>query len=284
MAFRSLTKLLRSRIAPSIPSPLSSFQPLPMRTIRSSTSLPSPSPSPSLHSSIHHYSSCRSSFSSSSASPSPRTCSKRAHTTATTATRQPSQTTVGDTATATASQQHRKIVPKSTTTPDAPQFLGLAGVIPFATGALATAIAPETYIPMFATATQLYGASILSFLGGVHWGLALRHNPAVMTKDFVVSVIPSLVGWSAALANPNPGLAILSSSFVMLYGYDRFRLAASRVSPMIPSWYLPMRLPLTVAAAGGCAVSWYTVYRCENDAKEKEKLQSETTEDEGNEA
>lgn len=274
MAFRSLTKLLRSRLAPSIPPPSSALPPpssLPMRTIGSS--------SPSLQSYSHHYSSCRSSFSSSSASPSPPTCSKRAHSTATTATRQPppprSQTTTGDTTVvAVANQQQQQYQKIPTTTPDAPQFLGLAGVIPFAAGALATAVAPEAYVPVFATATQLYGASILSFLGGVHWGLALRHPPAVMTRDFVVSVIPSLIGWSAALAAPNPGLLVLSGSFMASYGYDRFRLAASRVSPHIPLWYLPMRLPLTVAAAGGCAVAWFTVYQCESNAKRDPEIES----------
>lgn len=83
-----------------------------------------------------------------------------------------------------------------------------------------------------------------------------------------MSVVPSLVGWSAALATPDPGLLVLSGSFVILYAYDRFRLAASRVSPHIPPWYLPMRLPLTVAAAGGCAVAWYAVHQCDSDKVE----------------
>ena len=43
-------------------------------------------------------------------------------------------------------------------------FIGLAGAIPFLNGA------PRMFV---AQALVAYGATILSFLGGVHWGLAI---------------------------------------------------------------------------------------------------------------
>lgn len=82
MSFRPITKFLRSRIAPSIPRPLSSFPQLPMQTIMSSPWISSPSPS--LHYCYsHHYSSCRSYFSSLSPSYSRYICSVHKYTTAT---------------------------------------------------------------------------------------------------------------------------------------------------------------------------------------------------------
>ena len=202
---------------------------------------------------------CRSSSSYSSASPARPTYTKQLCRTSSTSSQTPPHAIDG-----TASSQAIR-------TPDVPQFLGLGGVIPFACGALFTTVSPDAYVTVFANATQLYAASILSFLGGVHWGLALRHASIISSRDFIVSVVPSLVGWGAALSSPHPGLLILSSSFAALYGYDRLRLAAARISPSIPPWYLPMRLPLTVAAAGGCAITWITVYRCDAKPEETEE-------------
>ena len=45
-----------------------------------------------------------------------------------------------------------------------------------------------------------YGAVILSFLGGIRWGAALRGIGASQRRfDFAISVIPSLAGWAALL-------------------------------------------------------------------------------------
>lgn len=149
-------------------------------------------------------------------------------------------------------------------TPRMPQMLGFAGTLPFLAGALVTTIAPDPYLA--AKATQLYGASVLSFLGGVHWGIALREpieKSALMAltslpaRDFFVSVVPSLLAWSAALAPPHPGLSVLASSFAVLFVYDRIRLAPPS---SVPTWYLRLRSPLSIAAAGGCAVAWLAVH------------------------
>lgn len=157
-----------------------------------------------------------------------------------------------------ATQSSDEITTHSTQTPTIPQALGFGGALPFLAGAFVTSVLPD--ISLAVRVTQLYGASILSFLGGVHWGLALR-NPTttVAARDFTVSVVPSLVAWGAAVAPPHQGLAVLSSSFVALFVYDRFRLAL--LAQPIPKWYFPMRLPLTVAAAGGCGVAWLAVRR-----------------------
>lgn len=141
-----------------------------------------------------------------------------------------------------------------------PQALGFGGVLPFAAGALVTTVAPGFTLGV--QATQLYAASILSFLGGVHWGLALR-NPA--SRDFVVSVVPSLVAWTAAVAAPHNGFPVLSASFAALYVYDMIRLRAPTKAGLIPHWYLPLRAPLTLAAAGCCLVAALSTHRLHNE-------------------
>lgn len=143
-------------------------------------------------------------------------------------------------------------------TPGTVQILGFAGAIPFLAGAIATTITSD---PMpFARATQLYGASILSFLGGIHWGVALRSavHGVSGTRDYIYGVIPSLVAWSAALMPPPEGLFVLTSSFGLAFLYDMFRFGQRSA---VPSWYRRLRVPLSIAAAGGCCVSFVAVRR-----------------------
>lgn len=148
---------------------------------------------------------------------------------------------------------------KQTRAPDVVQYLGYGGTIPFITGALASTLTSDpTY---FARATQLYGTSILSFLGAVHWGVALRFPHAstfARNVDFVYGVTPSLVGWTAALMQPAEGLALLTASFAGTYAYDTVRFG---VPGSTPPWYLQLRGPLTLAALGGCGVSYLAMRR-----------------------
>ena len=106
----------------------------------------------------------------------------------------------------------------------------------------------------FARATQLYGSSILSFLGAVHWGVALRSSVDGVsgTRDFVYSVTPSLVAWLASLMRPSEGLLLLTGGFGAAFLYDSLRFGNGSA---VPAWYRRLRLPLSVAAMGGCTVA-----------------------------
>ena len=73
----------------------------------------------------------------------------------------------------------------------------------------------------FARATQLYGSSIMSFLGAVYWGVALRSSDDGVsgTRDFSYTVTPPLVAWCAALMRPSEGLLLLTGDKVA-FMYD----------------------------------------------------------------
>lgn len=115
-------------------------------------------------------------------------------------------------------------------------FIGLAGAMPFLAGA------PRL---IFAHALLAYGATILSFLGGVHWGLAIRSPGSVddgqMKSRLFVSVVPSLAGWIALLIGNTTGLLILALAIAAMLIVD---LRASRRGPA-PPWYAKLRIPLT---------------------------------------
>lgn len=93
--------------------------------------------------------------------------------------------------------------------PASAQLLGFAGAAPFVGGAAALLVGPEHISSALDVATIVkmetaYGASILSFLGAVHWGRVVHASslgspfPAEQsTKQLVWSVTPSLIGFSA---------------------------------------------------------------------------------------
>jgi hypothetical protein len=104
-------------------------------------------------------------------------------------------------------------------------LLGLLGLIPFVACAyLACAWqVPADTRPMIALIA--YGAVILSFLGGVHWGFALAEPPATLAglapvptrqdpahrPRIGLGVLPSLIGWVAlliAVLAPAPVIAL----------------------------------------------------------------------------
>ncbi|CAM6084614.1 unnamed protein product [Calypogeia fissa] len=138
--------------------------------------------------------------------------------------------------------------------PLAPLGLGLAGAIPFVglTPGIASLLPlPDTLSAMHIEAQAAYGAVILTFLGGPHWGLAMAgtnwsqtskvSKPTINNVRYIWSVVPSLVAWPALLLSPVPKLAVLASSFVVVLGVD----AAFARFGLLPSWYMPLRYLLT---------------------------------------
>ncbi len=102
-----------------------------------------------------------------------------------------------------------------------------------------------------AFAVVLYGAVILSFLGGLAWGATSAATvegrwELTHSRLLAASVVPPLIAWGAALLPPGYGLVVLALSFVGVLAIDR-RLASLR---MVPPWWMKLRrqLSLTVAA------------------------------------
>ncbi len=78
-------------------------------------------------------------------------------------------------------------------------LLGLGGLIPFiACGVIAVTGGHDASL-RGTMALLAYGAVILSFLGAVHWGLALAEPGAGNRARLAGGVVPALVGWLALL-------------------------------------------------------------------------------------
>lgn len=128
-------------------------------------------------------------------------------------------------------------------------ILGLAGVIPFAWGALTLlwgaagqwgmAHLGGRFVGPF---VQLYyGAIILSFMSGVLWGFATKAEGSRAAAGYALSVIPALWAFFMIGAGPDSGLINLIVGFVGLLLLD----ASFARWGLAPPWWMALRGLLT---------------------------------------
>jgi hypothetical protein len=133
------------------------------------------------------------------------------------------------------------------TIPRLAMALGLGGLVPFWALALARVTGVPHAMPPTGveTALAVYAATILSFLGGIRWGTALRERDQHrVAGDYIFGVMPQLLGW-AALALPDPWRPLLLGLLVLALGpIDRNLVARG----MAPVWFGRLRLMLSLGA------------------------------------
>lgn len=123
-------------------------------------------------------------------------------------------------------------------------LLGPAGLIPFAV----LAIGVWAGWPGAGPALAAYGATILAFLGAVHWGLALRATPGEAHAAWGrlgLGVVPALVAWVALLLPMAAGLGLLAAAILATAAIETL---ASRAG-LVPPAYLRLRWLLSAGAA-----------------------------------
>lgn len=125
--------------------------------------------------------------------------------------------------------------------------LGYAGLLPFAAGAVLAWTGPLGAVPAGRVLLLAYAAVIVSFLGGIHWGLVMR-APAGRDAQLVWGVLPSLAAWLALLLPERIGLGLCALSLIACYAADR----GSYGREGLAAW-LPLRLRLTAVATLCCA-------------------------------
>lgn len=92
-----------------------------------------------------------------------------------------------------------------------------------------------------------YGAVILSFLGGIQWGLAIANTGGstlggASYRRLGLSVVPSLIAWAALFFETGTGLLLMALAFGGMLVFDIW----STLVDEAPIWYPKLRLPLTV--------------------------------------
>nr|XP_020639009.1 transmembrane protein 69 [Pogona vitticeps] len=125
-------------------------------------------------------------------------------------------------------------------------YLGFAGLIPFVSMPLIMAIQQVSYSELV-FAQIAYGASILSFLGGIRWGFALPEGSPEKPDWFnlFLGIVPPLISWLALLL-----YSATEAGFMIIVGLGIALHNDLAFFPTYPSWFKGLRIILTIVAAG----------------------------------
>lgn len=140
--------------------------------------------------------------------------------------------------------------PPDENAPPLASLMGFGGLVPFfvCAGAAHSGVSPWAGLALIISG--VYGAVILSFIGAVHWGLAMRgdRSPAW----FVWSILPALYAWPPIVfLDTRVALLALVPGFVISWNVDRRAAKAG----LIPHWYMRLRNMLTLGAAMALAAA-----------------------------
>ncbi|MGQ3050352.1 MAG: DUF3429 domain-containing protein [Roseateles sp.] len=127
--------------------------------------------------------------------------------------------------------------------------LAYAGLIPFVVGCALIWLIGNRDLDQHAfvsLAMSAYAGLVVSFLGGIHWGLSFaRGLPG--RKPLAWGVLASLLGWLGVLMAPYAGLALHGGVLIACYAVDR------RVYPQLGAGdWLTLRFRLTAVASLSC--------------------------------
>ncbi len=125
--------------------------------------------------------------------------------------------------------------------------LGFAGLLPFVLLAALMWLVDAELLPFVAIALISYSATIVSFLGGVHWGIGFIKGDAAPRFHFVWGVMPSLFAWLALMMPAYAALPLLGLVVVACYVVDKKTYPGAGLA----AW-LPLRFRLTAVATASC--------------------------------
>lgn len=136
-------------------------------------------------------------------------------------------------------------------------ILAAAGVVPFLV-ATAALMASESSVRVPAIAGLVtYAAVILSFLGGIEWGLAIREeasNERIRAMALGFSAVPSMAAWAVLwLPSPRWQVGAALGIFVAVWAADQWM--ASR--GLLPAWFVDLRTAITAIVAVILAVALF---------------------------
>ncbi|MCC7120993.1 MAG: DUF3429 domain-containing protein [Gammaproteobacteria bacterium] len=134
--------------------------------------------------------------------------------------------------------------------PSTAGWLGYLGLLPFVVQTLAVVFGPQgedslAHHAAFGVAS--YGAVVLSFLGGITWGLTVA-NPTLVnvqrSRELIYSMLPALAAWAAILLPTAFTLWFCAIGFSVTFAHD---VRTARLHAL-PAWFLRLRLHLSVGA------------------------------------
>lgn len=133
--------------------------------------------------------------------------------------------------------------------------LGMLGALPFLILSLwlAGIAGDHPWRPATIALLTQYSAVVLSFLGGIRWGLAMRQTDSARTLDMVMTILPPLAAW-ASLSVPLPyTFAALAAAFAAHGAWDAFAVHSGAA----PRWYGRLRGALTAIVVAALVLAFF---------------------------
>jgi hypothetical protein len=123
-------------------------------------------------------------------------------------------------------------------------LLGYLGLVPFVGPALLIWFLDEQTSLLLSTVQIAYAALIISFMGGVQWGYAIRQGDEARFWQFLISVLPTLVLFAVFVF----GLAVEPLYIAILFSLLLFVQARVDHITMPEKWFVTLRWVLTLTA------------------------------------
>lgn len=136
------------------------------------------------------------------------------------------------------------------------QLLGYGGVVPFVLLSSAVLFNIDLSFLQIETPSQAllnYGAVIISFIGAVHWGVALT-STRKRWHNYIYGVVPALLAWVFLFMPARPALIGMAVIVVTAYFVDR-----ALIFDRAQSGYQVLRLHLTMAVSVSLLIAAATV-------------------------
>lgn len=139
------------------------------------------------------------------------------------------------------------LAPGPAPTPQA-RRLATAGLLPFVLGAALIWIVYADARPYVTLAFAGYAAAVVAFLGGVHWGLAMRADEGA-PAFYGWACVPPGVAALGVLMPAHAGLVLLGAMLLVCYAVDRRLYVAHGMG----GW-LTLRFRLSAVASLCCFI------------------------------
>lgn len=122
------------------------------------------------------------------------------------------------------------------------EIVSYAGVAPFVLCLLGIALLPDHVARELSQRVVIsYGAVVLAFGGGVHWGLALAGRMPWRAIRIGGAILPTFLGTAAAVLGGQHGLALLVVGFGVFWLYEH-----RNVGTELPAPYMSLRRNLSL--------------------------------------
>ena len=136
-------------------------------------------------------------------------------------------------------------------------LLSLAGFLPFLVLAIGMVLSGRNgvWFVLFADAFKTWSAIILSFLGGIRWGMALRETQVSVSR-LIFSVAGAIAGWISLFLPDALCLMVLLVAYCGQGAWDSFSIHAGQA----PAWFARLRITLTLLVAASHALALVALF------------------------